>query len=177
MRLRTIFIKSFLLSIGLFGVCSGQAPKVEWSSFNMGYAVSSASGTVIRSAVGQSFVGRAGEGNSFIESGFLADTLLRGAILGVTESPMMPMEYRLEQNYPNPFNPETVIRYSLLVTGPVTLKVYDVLGREMATLVDEVKQPGEHRVLWNAGNYSSGVYFYRLQAGSYSGTKRLLLLK
>ncbi len=88
-----------------------------------------------------------------------------------------PSRFGLSQNYPNPFNPTTVISYQLSVFSNVTLKVYDVLGREVGTLVNERQTAGSHSVTFNAANLPSGVYFYHLQAGSYGNTKKLLLLK
>ncbi len=85
--------------------------------------------------------------------------------------------YTLSQNYPNPFNPITTITYQIPQTDRVILKVYDVLGREIKTLVDEIKQPGRYEVEFNASGLSSGIYFYRIQAGSYSETKNMILLK
>lgn len=99
-------------------------------------------------------------------------------ITGVNDLPKpSPTTFSLHQNYPNPFNPVTVVRYSLIVNGYTTLKVYDVLGREVATLVNEVKRPGEHIVRWDASDYPSGVYFCRLQASGASQTRKLLLLR
>lgn len=89
----------------------------------------------------------------------------------------MPLAYELRQNYPNPFNPSTVISYQLSAAGFVTLKVFDVLGREVATLVNEVHQPGAYTVRWNASQYPSGVYFYRLEAGDFRATRKLIVLK
>lgn len=89
----------------------------------------------------------------------------------------IPTEFALNQNYPNPFNPSTVISYQLPVNSFVALKVYDVLGREMEVLVNERQSVGSHSAIFNASNLSGGVYFYRLQAGSYSETKKLMLLK
>jgi hypothetical protein len=89
----------------------------------------------------------------------------------------VPFRFALEQNYPNPFNPSTMISYQILASGHVTLKVYDVLGREVGTLVDEVMRPGKYEATLDAGSLSSGVYFYRLRAGSFNATKKLLLLK
>jgi len=91
----------------------------------------------------------------------------------------IPTEYALYQNYPNPFNPSTVISYQLPNAGNVSLKVFDVLGREVATLVNEVQQAGEYNVQLSAENYhlSSGVYIYRINAGKFSEEKKLLLLK
>ncbi|MDP1880432.1 MAG: T9SS type A sorting domain-containing protein [Parachlamydiaceae bacterium] len=90
-----------------------------------------------------------------------------------------PTTYSLAQNYPNPFNPETTIEYQLSTPGFVTLKVYDLLGREVLTLVDENKQAGNHncKLRIENGELSSGIYFYRLQSGSYSETKKLILVK
>jgi hypothetical protein len=91
------------------------------------------------------------------------------------ESPI-PLAFDLSQNYPNPLNPSTVIRYALPVAAQVLLSVYDVLGREVQTIVNEKKQPGRYEVTFNASNLASGVYFYRFQAGSFVQTKKLLLL-
>jgi hypothetical protein len=88
-----------------------------------------------------------------------------------------PSQFVLTQNYPNPFNPTTTIEFSLPKTGNVTLKVFDVLGREVATLVDENLPVGVHKAEWNAGGLASGMYFYRLQAGEFVRTKALMLLK
>jgi subtilisin family serine protease len=89
----------------------------------------------------------------------------------------VPKEYSLFQNYPNPFNPETVISYQLPVSSFLSLKVYDVLGREVKTLVERREDAGVHSVRFDARDLSSGVYFYRLQAENYTATKKLLLLK
>jgi hypothetical protein len=85
--------------------------------------------------------------------------------------------YKLEQNYPNPFNPATNIKYSVPAPGMVTIKVYDILGSEVATLVNEEKSAGSYEVRFNAGTLSSGVYFYNIKAGSYNITKKMMLLK
>jgi hypothetical protein len=83
----------------------------------------------------------------------------------------------LDQNYPNPFNPSTVISYQLSAVSPVTLSVYDVLGKEVATLVDGVQSAGSHTVRFDGSSLRSGVYFYRIQAGAFSETKKLLLIR
>jgi hypothetical protein len=89
----------------------------------------------------------------------------------------IPREFVLEQNYPNPFNPLTVIRYSLMVNSYVTLKVYDVLGREVATLVDERLDAGYKEIHFDAGGLPSGVYLYKLVAGSFQNVKKMLFVK
>lgn len=118
-----------------------------------------------------------------------------GTILGPTPGlpvsvqdpppPRVPVAFSLDQNYPNPFNPTTAISCRLAAVSYVTLRVYDVLGRDVATLVNEVRSPGQYTVRWNASGYSSGVYFYRLSVGPpadgmdnvFVQTKKLIILK
>lgn len=88
-----------------------------------------------------------------------------------------PAKFSLEQNYPNPFNPATKIRFSLQKWGFVSLKVFDILGREAASLCKEEMPSGEHEITFDASGLSAGVYLYRLSAGTYSETKTMLLLK
>lgn len=88
-----------------------------------------------------------------------------------------PKEYKLEQNFPNPFNPTTSINYSIPKSGLVTLKVYNVYGQEVATLVNENKNNGTYSVDFNASNLSSGVYYYELTSGNFVQTKRMMLIK
>ena len=95
----------------------------------------------------------------------------------VTENVITPETFSLSQNYPNPFNPTTVIKYSLPEVTNVKLKVYDMLGREIKTLVNQEQSAGVYNVEFNASNLSSGVYFYRIEAGNFVASKKLLLLK
>ena len=96
---------------------------------------------------------------------------------GVGDNAPLPREYSLSQNYPNPFNPSTAISYQLSANSFVSLKVFDVLGREVATLVNEVKKAGTYSTTWNASGFGSGIYFCKMQAGSFTGTKKLVLIK
>jgi chitinase len=89
----------------------------------------------------------------------------------------LPSGFILHDNYPNPFNPTTAISCQLLARSFVNLRIYDVLGREVAVLVDGELGSGNHRVVWDASGFSSGVYFYRLQAGGAIATKRMILMK
>ncbi|MDP2303669.1 MAG: T9SS type A sorting domain-containing protein [Ignavibacteria bacterium] len=88
-----------------------------------------------------------------------------------------PTEYALFQNYPNPFNPMTTITYQIPKEGLVTLKIYDILGKEVATLINEEKQAGKYSIDFNASKLSSGVYLYELRSNEYKSTKKLLLMK
>jgi len=99
-------------------------------------------------------------------------------VIGIsTISNHVPKTYSLSQNYPNPFNPSTKIKFDVLRSNIVTLKVFDVLGREIATLVNEQVKPGTYEVDWNASNYPSGVYFYTMRTEGYTETKRMILIK
>ena len=89
----------------------------------------------------------------------------------------MPLALSLSQNYPNPFNPSTSIRYELPKNGFVRLVVYDALGREVETLINEKQSPGTYEVNWDATVYPSGVYFYKLTTEGFSETKKMMLLK
>jgi hypothetical protein len=109
------------------------------------------------------------------EHGAVVD--LTDAITGIEEQSIMPTEYALAQNYPNPFNPTTTIQYQLPKAAMVTLKVYDVLGREVACLVNDQKEAGYYQAQWNATQHASGVYFYAISAGDYHKTMKLQLLK
>ena len=109
-------------------------------------------------------------------------TILRTTNGGVTfvveeKDDEAPAEFLLFQNYPNPFNSSTTINYSITQSVLVTLKVYDVLGTELETLVNENKTVGTYDLNWNAAILPSGVYFYRIQAGEFAQTRKMILLK
>ena len=88
-----------------------------------------------------------------------------------------PKEYALMQNYPNPFNPTTTIEYSIPENGNVKLKIYNSLGEEVATLVNEVQNEGRYGVNFDASKLSSGVYIYRLQVNDFAALKKMILMK
>ncbi|MGB2957959.1 MAG: M14 family zinc carboxypeptidase [Bacteroidota bacterium] len=115
-----------------------------------------------------------------------AAALLRGSAvyLGVTGGPTgivasgsLPVEFQLFQNYPNPFNPSTTLEYSLPRSEHTILKIYNLLGSEIATLVDEDQVAGLHRLVWNAENVPSGVYLYRIRAGEFVQSRRAVLIR
>ena len=95
----------------------------------------------------------------------------------INPNPNIPATFELQQNYPNPFNPATIIHYQLSADVFVTLKVYDVFGREIQTLVNDVKQAGNYTVDFNGSSLASCVYFYRIQSGDFISVKRMVLIK
>ncbi|MBI5476970.1 MAG: T9SS type A sorting domain-containing protein [Ignavibacteriales bacterium] len=103
--------------------------------------------------------------------------IIDNPIVSVDQQPLKPLEYVLEQNYPNPFNPTTNFQFTIANCQLTILKVYDVLGREVVTLVNEVRQPGTYTVQWNAAGLPSGVYFYRLSSGNFSDVKKMILIR
>jgi len=102
--------------------------------------------------------------------------------VSVESSEEIPNKFLLSQNYPNPFNPATTISFAIpeietMDALSLQLKVFDVLGREVATLVNEQKSPGNYKVMFDGSEFSSGTYFYKLQYGSFIETKKMILLK
>lgn len=122
-----------------------------------------------------------GEATGLGQTG-LADTMLiviRSDLAAVTDvtGETAPTAWRLYQSFPNPFNPSTRVTYDVPTISQVILKVYDALGREVAALVNEVESAGRHACTFNAANLASGVYYCRLQAGSFIDTKKIILLR
>ena len=88
-----------------------------------------------------------------------------------------PKDFSLRANYPNPFNATTTIKYQLPYPADVTIDIYNILGRKVETLISDIQPAGYHQAIWNAKDKTSGVYFYKIQAGDYIGTKKMVLLK
>jgi hypothetical protein len=104
----------------------------------------------------------------------ISDPITLGVI---AQPPSLPRKSTLFQSYPNPFNPATRIHYELAREGPVSLKIYDMLGRELTTLVSARQPAGRYDVEWNAAGYASGAYFYKIVAGDFTDSKKILLMK
>ncbi len=111
----------------------------------------------------------------------IMDTITRGisntSPTGIFDESLSITDYKLNQNYPNPFNPSTTISFSIPVQGNVSLKIYDLLGKEVVTLVDELKSAGNYQITFDAAQLASGMYFYKLEASNFSQTKKMILLK
>lgn len=167
----TLYVHDTSLYAGaLFGIFRSTDDGVNWAEVDSGIPL--LSHWVVGLAVDSPYMFAA----TFSDSVWRC--LLQEMVAGVDDHVRSaPSHFSLSQNYPNPFNPSTVISYQIPVNSHVALKVFDVLGREVATLVNERENAGRHSVMFNAANVPSGVYFYRLEAGSYHETKKLLLLK
>ena len=172
----SVVVKLFLLllvSPGMFA----QNSRVTWYAIDAGFAVPSSPVTAVKSLAG-GVVGTLQLANTRIESGFLADTLFRGFLTGVNQPPMLPAEYELKQNYPNPFNPSTKIDFSIPERTKVTIRVMNLLGEEVARPIDGVTyDAGTKSVEFSADDLPSGTYIYRMDAGNFSASKRMVLLK
>jgi carboxypeptidase T len=120
------------------------------------------------------------DGNTLYQGWWVDDIKLTNYCLGLVGVPgvtNIPKTYALEQNYPNPFNPVTVIKYQLPQPEFVTIKVFDLLGKEVAALVNEKKEPGYYETSFDGSNLASGLYFYRIEAGNFVETKKMMLIK
>jgi probable HAF family extracellular repeat protein len=126
------------------------------------------------SADGQFIVGQGTNASTGNNEGYL---IAVNGISAVKEIQLTPRNFIVSQNYPNPFNPSTIIQYQVSSISQVTLNVYDVLGKEVATLVNEEKPVGDYEVHFNASQLASGIYFYKLQAGSFVETKKMILIR
>jgi hypothetical protein len=104
-------------------------------------------------------------------------TSVSGPLTGVSRVNSTPMQFALNQNYPNPFNPTTNISYTVMNRGLVSIKVYDLLGRMVSVLVNDVQNAGSHQITFTGDHLTSGVYFYKLENAGTSITKKMLLLK
>jgi hypothetical protein len=158
---------------------AAQQPAVTTWSFDAGHGRSSHGSTAVVSVIGQDFATPAAGGNARAVPGILPVWMLPGLPLAVDESEPVPRAFVLEQNYPNPFNPVTVIQFTIPAGthGRTSLQVFDLLGREVATLVNEPREPGVYSVIFDASRLASGVYVCRLTTGGLTATRRMILLK
>lgn len=173
--------KLFLSILGwavMWGAASLPAQnQIKTSVIANGGGKSANSSFRLLSTVGQPFIGPSSRENQVVVSGFWSQQV--GVVTGVeqVESDGIPQEFRLEQNYPNPFNPSTTIEFAVPNKSQVKIKLYDLLGREVATLVDELYQPGTYKVVFEAGSLPSGLYIYRIEAEGFTKARKLMLLK
>lgn len=152
--------------------------KIVWSAFSSGTTIQSDKGTNIVSILGDPFFGSGSAGSIVLTTGFGPFILDKGVVSEISNSiPGVPVVYSLSQNYPNPFNPSTTIAFTLPSRSFVTLKIFDLIGRETATILSGELEAGKHTRQWNAQGFPSGMYVCRLEAGGFVDMKKLLLLK
>ena len=161
----------------MVGLSRAQNAEVTRYDFSPGAFVTRGGNAVVMGVVGQSFAGGTHFENTMLESGFLVDTLFRPLVVGVENQPGVPLSFALDQNYPNPFNPSTTIRFALPVRSRVSVKLYNLLGQDVMTLVDEERAPGFHQVVLSARALASGVYIYRMVAEGVVMTRKLVVLR
>jgi hypothetical protein len=123
--------------------------------------------------VDNSMLGNVHAGSYFITD----DVAFEGTATGVKNGKSLPADFSLKQNFPNPFNPNTVIEFSIPQKSNVKLSVYNLIGQKVAELVNKTMEPGIHKAVFNAVNMTSGVYFYKLEAGSFTNTKKMILAR
>lgn len=170
-------IQIILILMTLFVSRTAAQNKISSSVFGSGGTTTSGNNNRIVGTLGQNLIGVSSNANNTSNAGFWYQATDLVTSVEQIENDLLPTEFRLEQNYPNPFNPSTTIQFAVPKTSNVTLRIYDILGREVATLIDEKYQPGQYKIIFEAGQLASGLYVYRIQAGDFLETKKLMLLR
>jgi type IX secretion system substrate protein len=166
-KLIQIVIFSFLI---LFNIAYSQYT-ISSSSFSNGIINSSNSSYSLKGVLGNITTGKSSGINYYLNSTIFTMT----SIESIEE--ILPDSYMLYNNYPNPFNPTTAISFQLSAVSDVKLSIYDMNGKKVATLINDNKPAGYYELNWDASNFSSGIYFYRLQAGDFIDTKKMVFMK
>ncbi len=175
MKTRALIFSVTLCSFFFLNETSAQY-KISNSVFSNGGSISGSTTNQIVSTIGEPIIGTSGNSLNQIQSGFWYS---EDAITGVDKNDenSIPKEFELMQNYPNPFNPTTTIIFDLPKQSHVILKIYNILGQEVKTLVNDTKNPGSYHLNFNAASLASGVYIYRIRAGEFTSTKKMMLIK
>ena len=171
-NIKSLIALSFILATGIIF----SQEQIPYSVFSSMGGIQSNSNNMVYSTLGESVIGVASNSSNQLLSGFW-NVYKQNVVTAVEDDEIVPLEFRMEQNYPNPFNPSTIIRFSVSEKSNVVLKVYDILGSEVATLVNNDMDIGRYEVEFRADNYSSGIYIYKISAGDFVSTKKMILLK
>lgn len=147
-----------------YGVTSGGGGKI------------SSTNNIISFTLGESTVGKSSNASGIGMMGFWS-VYQQDVLTSVDDEGQVPVEYKLEQNYPNPFNPATTIKFAVAEKSRVIIKIYNITGEEITTLINEEKDRGWYEVKFNSGGLSSGIYLCRMQAGNYVSIKKMMMLK
>ncbi|HSL89381.1 MAG TPA: T9SS type A sorting domain-containing protein [Ignavibacteriaceae bacterium] len=173
---QSVFLITSVLLLFLFsGILTAQN-QIPISVISNGGERQSNANYVITGTLGQVNVNQSTTTSFKLQSGFWY-LYYQDVIVNVEEEDLLPLTYKLEQNYPNPFNPSTIIKFAVPERTRVLIKVYDILGGEITSLVNEELDAGRYEKTFDASTLSTGVYIYRIQAGSYVNTKKMLLIK
>lgn len=171
----SFIILSFLI-LQLYTIQSFAQYQIPFNVISSGSINQSNSSYYLVGTIGQTIIGNSTSAAHQLQAGFW-QIYYQSVISDVTDKELLPVEFKLEQNFPNPFNPSTIIRFALPERTTVLLKIYDLLGEEVITLVNEEKEAGWYNVNFNAAEFSSGVYIYRMQAGKYLNVKKMLMIR
>ena len=175
---RTAALLVFML---IFGSLPLRAQFVNnHSVFGSGGTTSANDVYTLQSTAGQTFTGTMQNASLTISAGFwhvARTTSVPTSIERDNDAEQLPLEFMLHQNYPNPFNPSTNIRFDLPEESPVVIDIYTITGQLVMRLMNETRPAGSHTATFDAGRLTSGVYLYRLQAGTFSATGKMMLLK
>ena len=167
--------RALLLSIALSPAFS--QTQIVYHSFHSGVFRSEGNGSVLTSVLGQTILGTSSGSGVTVSSGY--SVFGKGSMTSVSPLPVIvPAEFALYQNFPNPFNPSTTILFTVPVRDETTLKVYNILGQEVAVLFNGIAEAGEyHRITFDASRLASGIYFARVQSGGKTLLKKMTLMK
>lgn len=175
-----MFNKTFLLSISFLFVmlCTlvFSQHQIPFSSISSGGERIVSSAYSLAGSVGQPMIDNTVSSIHKVQHGFW-QMYYQNVIQDVTDEELLPTVYKLEQNYPNPFNPSTIIKFAIPERANVNIKIYDILGGEITMLINQEMDAGWYELKFNADNYSSGIFIYRMQAGNYISTKKMLMVK
>lgn len=166
----------FITVLCLAGTISAQT-EVARSVIASGGGVSEGENHRLVGTIGQPAIGRATSNANEVAAGFWYTSFDIPTSVEQHDDHLLPTEFRLEQNYPNPFNPSTTIQFAVPQASDVKVQVFDIIGRRVATLVDQAYEAGVYTVTFDASDLASGVYVYRIQAGDFAETRKLMLLK
>ncbi len=170
-------IQIILILMTLFVSRTAAQNKISSSVLGNGGTTVSGNNNRIAGTLGQNLIGVSSNSNNTSNAGFWYQTADFVTSVAQIETDLLPSEFCLEQNYPNPFNPSTTIQFAVPEASDIKIKLYDVLGREVTTLVNETYQPGIYRVEFEAADLPSGLYVYRLQTDGFVKTRKMMLLK
>lgn len=170
------FIVSVTFLILLFNSQTFPQFQIPFSVISSGGIQQSNSSYTLNGSLGQAIIGQSQNTINQVQAGFWY-IYYQNVMTDIAEETILPTEFKLEQNYPNPFNPSTIIKFAIPERASVLIKIYDPLGSEVRTLINEEMDRGWYTREFNAVGFASGFYIYRMQAGNYISTKKMLVIK